>query len=96
MYRWELTVVDEDDTSGAHEPTEEDEVDEHAVEPMISVYESQIEAATFAQEAWKCGFGSLWVVLHQVRDPGLIKKLQSAIAEPGCLVRIDDHMPCGA
>jgi hypothetical protein len=41
-------MVEEDEASGAHESTEVDEVDEHAVESMIAVYESKVEAASFA------------------------------------------------
>ena len=77
-YRRQLVVVDEDDSPRAHEPAEVNEVEEHAVEPVIAVDERKVEAAIFGEEARKYNRRFLRVVLDEMPYPRPISTVRAA------------------
>jgi hypothetical protein len=73
----------------AHEPPEEDDVEEGPVEAVVAVHERQMETPDFAEESRKRDLRLLRVVFHDLCDPCLLQELEAAIREPRRLVGIE-------
>lgn len=89
----QLVVVEEDDPGGAEQSSEIPEVDEDAVEAMVSIDDGNVEAAAFLEKARQRELGRPRVELDEIRDACLVEELQSDVAEPGVLVRVEHEMP---
>ncbi|HEY5989310.1 MAG TPA: hypothetical protein VIV12_23455 [Streptosporangiaceae bacterium] len=87
-----MVVIEEDDSAGAKQPPEVDEVEENGVKAVVAVDEGKIELTTLAEQAGERSLRFLVVVRHHVGDTGLIEKLQPAVSKTCFLHRVDDDM----
>src|SRR5205814_6520772 len=77
-----LVVVEKDDAALAQQPAEVEEVNEHAVEPMVPVQERKIKAALLLEKPRQGDLRHLRVKLHQRADSGLLERLQTTVGKP--------------
>src|SRR5438552_2198226 len=89
---WKLVVVEKDDAALAQQPAEVEEVDEHAVEPMVPVQERKIEAALLPEKLRQGDLRQFRVKLDQRADSGLFERLQAAVGKACFLERIESDV----
>src|SRR5215475_5793783 len=76
-----LVVIKKNDAALTQQPTEVEEIDKHAVEPMVPVHEREIKAALLPEERRQRGLRHLCVKLHQRPDARLLEYLKSAVGK---------------
>jgi hypothetical protein len=69
----ELVVVEEDDPLRAKQSPEVPEVDEDAVEAVVSVDDGEVEPAALLEEGRQRELGAAWVELDEVAEPGIVE-----------------------
>jgi hypothetical protein len=60
---------------------------------MITVHQSEVEAAALAEETCQRGLGTLRTVLHHTRHPCVLEELRPAPREPRRLGGVECHVP---
>ena len=94
--RGQSRVVDEHDPAGAHEPVQVHEVEEHAVEAVVTIDEPEVEPAPLLEESREDQQRLLAVELDDVNHAGFCEHLKSGVAKPRLLQGIDRHVPDAA
>ena len=91
----EVVVIEEDHASPAEQTTEVEEIEEHAVEPVVPIHESEVELASRLEEGRQGDLGHLIVMLHERADTRFGEHLEPAVRKPSRLERIENYMPGG-
>jgi len=86
-----LVIIDEDDPARLHKPAEIEEVDEHTIEAVITVYEGEIETHSPPQQVREQDLGTALDVIDEVAHSSVFEQLESAVSEPGVLVGVDGY-----